>query len=546
MVFVDDDDDDVNIFKVTKDNETKTKQQKQQDVGENEEEKEEEVEIEEEFWPTALLAQHEIRSLYFHKKKRRKNYNKVYDDDDDDDDADKDDADASSNTIVLRYQSMSGDSMTPLDMTYATTNAPTNKENENENENDDDDDRYKYDNEYYDGTGHLVWMASLCFAHMIANDCIPQLHSLFVEASSSVRTPQPPYRICELGCGTGVAGLSLLLVHNHAQGNAHYCHVVFTDNDQESLALCQRNCELNFGNTNTTTTTDARRDTEQDHASDDSTNRSIKRMGIDPNTQYSQRIVRWGIEEEEEEERIRLGALASFETLEQQQQRKQSREQHYYSFDTVIATDVVYDLKMIVPLLQTVTKLLVCNKKPKHQEQHTDDSDGDGDTTSRSSSNNSRTTGDVNRNRNTNTNTGGYFILSHVPRFCIPNKSPEEDTTGSSSSSSSSTGTGDTAIENATINTNTNTNPNNTDANTTKTSSSYRKLEQLIEQEANTVGLVLIETLRPHEVLPSSLQLLSESNNTNTTNATNDDQHPSPTLETMKEAHAVIMIFQRM
>ena len=201
---------------------------------------------------------------------------------------------------------------------------------------------------------------------------------------------------------------------------------------------------------------------------------------------------------------------------------------------------------MIVPLLQTVTKLLVCNKKPKHQEQHTDDSDGDGDTTSRSSSNNSRTTGDMDRNRNTNTNTGGYFILSHVPRFCIPNKSPEEDTTGSSSSSSSSTGTGDTAIENATINTNTNTNPNNTDANTTKTSSSYRKLEQLIEQEANTVGLVLIETLRPHEVLPSSLQLLSESNNTNTTNATNDDQHPSPTLETMKEAHAVIMIFQRM
>merc|ERR1719506_2792491 len=111
---------------------------------------------------------------------------------------------------------------------------------------------------------------------MIANDCIPQLHSLFVEASSSVRTPQPPYRICELGCGTGVAGLSLLLVHNHVQGNAHYCHVVFTDNDQESLALCQRNCELNFGNTNTTTTTtDARRDTEQDHASDDSTNSSI-------------------------------------------------------------------------------------------------------------------------------------------------------------------------------------------------------------------------------------------------------------------------------
>ena len=552
MVFVDDDDDDddddANICKVMNDNKTKTKTKKQQqDIGETEEEKEEEVE--EEFWPTALLAQHEIRSLYFHNNSKKKNYKT------DNDDNDDDDADASSNPIVLRYQSMSGDSMTPLDMTYATTNA--NDNNENENENDDDDDHYKYDNEYYDGTGHLVWMASLCFAHMIANDCIPQLHSLFVEASSSsavssssVRTPHhppphPPYRICELGCGTGVAGLSLLLVHNHAQGNAHYCHVVFTDNDQESLALCQRNCELNFGNTNTTTTTDGRSDTEQDHASDDSTNSSIKRIGIDPNTQYSQRIVRWGIEEEEEEQ-LGLGTLASVETLEQQQQRKQSREQHYYSYDTVIATDVVYDLKMIVPLLQTVTKLLVCNKKQKHQEQPTDDGDGDGDTTSSRSSNNSRTTGDTDCNRNLNTNTGGYFILSHVPRFCIPSNSPEEDTTGSSSSSSSSAGPDDTAIENTIIDTNSNTNSNDTDANTTNTSSSYRKLEQLIEQEANTVGLVLIETLRPHEVLPSSLQLLSETKNTTTTNANNDDHHPSLTIETMKEAHAVIMIFQRM
>ncbi len=204
----------------------------------------------------------------------------------------------------LKYQSISEASMTPLDMIY---------------------DSAIRDDDFYDGTGNLMWLAAVCLGHLLAAkvECLQRYLPSFSVAS--------PCRICELGCGTGGGGIALLLFHciehivetgsNAERSKNDFStppfHLVFTDNDKDALELCQANCELN---------------------------------GLDPRT-YSHQKLWWG--------------LNNFpETLSQ------------HSFDTVLATDVVYDVKMIRPLLETAHCLL-----------KGDDS---------------------------------HFILCHVPRFCLP------------------------------------------------------------------------------------------------------------------------------
>jgi hypothetical protein len=58
----------------------------------------------------------------------------------------------------LLYKSISGEDMTPLDVTYYhhTDGRNSNDEHNNNNNNKDDVD------EFYDGTGNLMWMAAVC------------------------------------------------------------------------------------------------------------------------------------------------------------------------------------------------------------------------------------------------------------------------------------------------------------------------------------------------------------------------------------------------
>ena len=205
-------------------------------------------------------------------------------------------------------------------------------------------------------------------------------------------------------------------------------HVVFTDNDAESLELCASNCELN---------------------------------GLDPES-YSQQLLGWG---KEHIEKI------------QQQDNNEGFEPH--SFDVVFATDVIYDLKMIAPLFETVDFLLKQGK---------DDSPK-----------------------------GGHLVLSHVPRFCIPkDKSENDDNQGSSE-----------------------TNDNDDED---SPGEAFLELEHFIESQANKVGLVLVETIRPHQVL-SEEGLLHSGDNDDSKN--DEDSMQQLTLETMKDAHAVLFVFER-
>ena len=349
----------------------------------NEEEKEEE-----EFWPSpSLLTGHKIHTIWFGKG------------------AGKDES------KVLRYKSMSSEELTPLDMTYGTS---------------DSDDPFR-DDEFYDGTGNLMWMAAVCFGHLLFQEIEP-LRSYLIHGSpptkEGMKLPRSncQRRLCELGCGTGGAGISLLLstLDSTNNNNENGCHVVFTDNDAESLELCASNCELN---------------------------------DIDPET-YSQLLLGWGSEH--------------LEKAQQQEGENDGLEPH--SFDVVFATDVIYDLKMIAPLFETVDFLLKENK--------------------------------------------GHVILSHVPRFCIP-KDDEVSVTN---------GEDDTKLDEE-----------------DSPGEPFLELEHFIGSQASKVGLVLVETIRPHQVLSEEGLSLQDCNDND-----DEDSMQQLTLETMKEAHAVLFVFERL
>jgi predicted TPR repeat methyltransferase len=252
--------------------------------------------------------------------------------------------------------------MTPLDMLYE-----------------------KNSDEFYDGTGNLVWLAALGFGYLLDENC------------SKIRNYLGP-QICELGCGTGVAGIAALLFSSD-DNDSPSSHVLFTDNDAKSLDLCQTNCELN--------------DLEE--------------------TQYSRHVLSWG------EEPYPVSNV-----------------------DTILATDVLYDMVMIPPLMETAATLLK------------DD---------------------------------GYALLSHIPRFCLPKREQEEDE-----------------------------HFNYIVREEESSFQAYQELEVHILDQAKQVGLVLVETIRLHQVLktlPSTKQeaLLSSP--------------PHLSLELLEEMHAVLFVFQK-
>lgn len=335
-------------------------------------------EEEEEFWPTpSLLTGHKIHTIRF----------------------------GADPAKTLRYKSMSSEELTPLDMTY------------DNNSGDDDPD------EFYDGTGNLMWMAAICFGHLLFQKIEPlRSYLLYGSKDGTTFLEKNKRKFCELGCGTGGAGISLLL-STIDKGIKGSFHVVFSDNDAESLDLCASNCQLN---------------------------------GLDPDS-YSQRLLGWGSEHLEKEK----------------EQEGETDGLQPHSFDVVFATDVVYDLKMIAPLFETVDFLL-----RKADKTHDDQ--------------------------------GGHLVLSHVPRFCIPKDGKDSAFCNDSNLDE------DSPIE------------------------AFLELEHFIETEANKAGLILVETIRPHQVL-SEERMQDYDDNDNEA----EDSMQQLTLETMEEAHAVTFVFER-
>jgi ribosomal protein L11 methylase PrmA len=80
----------------------------------------------------------------------------------------------------------------------------------------------------HDATGHCVWMGAFLLIAAIEND---RLKEVFRRA-----------RVIELGCGTGIGGIALLLAGESSAPS----FLSFTDADPNALALCRRNCESNL------------------------------------------------------------------------------------------------------------------------------------------------------------------------------------------------------------------------------------------------------------------------------------------------------------
>ena len=366
---------------------------------------------EEEYWPTpSLLTGHKIHTIRFGSAGKNE-------------------------PRILRYKSMPTEELTPLDMTYG------NSKNSQAND------------EFYDGTGNLMWMAAICFGHLVFQEVEPLRSYLLHGSATPNEERNKPKKLqrrqfCELGCGTGGAGISLLLSASENVTNSDSSavkpgnyHVVFTDNDSESLELCASNCQLN---------------------------------GLSQEC-YSQQLLGWGSEHLERAQRDN-GLKPN-------------------TFDVVFATDVIYDLKMIAPLFETVDFLLKKKKKALHWTEET----------------------------NIINTKGGHLVLSHVPRFCIPKDAtyPEAD---QDSSRSHGHYTRDHQDEDS-------------------PTEAFLELEHFIQSEASKVGLNLTKTIRPHQVLSEeglAMQDCSDDDNKN-----DDDSMQQLTLETMKEAHAVVFVFER-
>ena len=147
----------------------------------------------------------------------------------------------------LIFDSYSTQEMTPLDMLYDTNKSATDTPDD---VNDDDED-FKMD-EFYDGTGSLVWLACIALCHLVAHDLVsPLAHDRRLSGGkddSKSTSKVESLQICELGCGTGLASIATLLtsdIRKETIGSPLDRRIVFTDNDPEALELSEQNCELN-------------------------------------------------------------------------------------------------------------------------------------------------------------------------------------------------------------------------------------------------------------------------------------------------------------
>lgn len=156
----------------------------------------------------------------------------------------------------------------------------------------------------HDATGHCAWLGAYFLVELLGGK------------NPSSKLPSDVFagcRVLELGCGTGIAGLALLL-----SKRCRPSHVCFTDADPDVLHLCQRNCQLNFPSPSSAGTVGVNNEGSFESSSD----------------VWSVASLVWG--------QIPLREEVSARG----------------PFDTVLATDVVYNLGVLPALLSTASSCL--------------------------------------------------------------------------------------------------------------------------------------------------------------------------------------------
>jgi len=166
----------------------------------------------------------------------------------------------------------------------------------------------------YDATGNRIWTGAIFFVEAFGRCYDTDEYTILNSSILNLRKILFEDKLLvELGCGTGLSSISLLKQPISTSLLPRF--VLFTDGDESSLDLCKRNCDLNFG----------------------------KDATLNYNS-YGFSLLKWGSKVD--------ASLVE-------------------AYDTVIATDVLYDLGALDPLLRSAYELL----KP-----------------------------------------GSYFVLSHIPR----------------------------------------------------------------------------------------------------------------------------------
>jgi len=247
----------------------------------------------------------------------------------------------------------------------------------------------------YDATGNRIWMAAHFFVKLFAYDYLSiyyrEHHSDNLE--KDVTTALHPVwkkleflrqlrrklfhknRVLELGCGTGCSGISLLLQptaekRDHFTTKMNMEHisfdpscVTFSDSDLGSLDLCEKNILNNNIDTNLKQINVYQLIWEEDDVS--SSNSITKQSGAI--IEAPAKVKEPGhIDRDESTDK----KISNYPNL------------HPKSYHTIIATDVIYDISAIRPLLCTASRFIQPN---------------------------------------------GYFILAHVPRAYLPSKMNEKE-----------------------------------------------------------------------------------------------------------------------
>ncbi len=245
--------------------------------------------------------------------------------------------------------------------------------------------------EQYDATGHCVWTGAFLLiscmnqiTDVIETHCYGRSENqrtINTEKNSAAlakhtnnqqqRQVQQKMQMIELGCGTGIGGLSIIVssiinsnstvmnttttYHDRHDQNIALqpMKCCFTDEDPAVLKVCKRNCELN---------------------------------GLVEGESYSTQELTWGDKD------------------------NKFIHQQKGTFDIILATDVLYDIDLLPPLFETASLLLRqrggrengMNNENVHVQDGSDS------------------------NKHCHESNDGIFILSHVPRACFNDNNPPE------------------------------------------------------------------------------------------------------------------------